>query len=242
MDGSNALVAVVPTRGRPQAVPALVEAFHDTCEANTLLVLAVDNDDPQRQEYEAATQKLPPTPMAMVALSGNGGNGMVRALNNVAALFAGADDPAAAVAFLGDDHRPRTVGWDARYLQALAGGAAMVYGNDLIHGEGLPTQIAIRSDVIRALGWMAPPMLRHLYVDNAWKDLGAAAGPGALVYLPDVTVEHLHPIAGKAEYDAGYERVNAPAMYEADRAAYERYRAEQLAADAATIRRVVTHG
>jgi hypothetical protein len=123
---------------------------------------------------------------------------------------------------MGDDHMPRTVGWDAAYLEALRElGTGLVYGNDLLQGSSLPTQVAMTTDIVRALGYMAPPDLTHLYVDNFWRDLGRSAG--CLRYLPDVIVEHRHPAAGKAQWDAGYARVNNSAMYEHDATAYEQY-------------------
>jgi hypothetical protein len=79
---------------------------------------------------------------------------------------------------------------------------------------------------------MAPPTLTHLYVDNAWLDLGRALE--SITYLPDTVIEHLHPHAGKAEPDEGYERVNGDAMYDADRAAYDAWKIH-LGQDAARV-------
>jgi hypothetical protein len=128
---------------------------------------------------------------------------------------------------MGDDHRPRHIGWDESYLEALRERPGMVYGNDLIQGAHLPTQIAMSASVVRALGHMAPPTLTHLYVDNYWLALGRAAG--CITYLPDVVIEHMHPVAGKAAVDEGYSRVNAPEMYERDSAAFADYLRDNLA-------------
>jgi hypothetical protein len=48
--------------------------------------------------------------------------------------------------------------------------------------------------------------------------LGSAAG--CLRYLPDVVVEHGHPLVRKGQWDAGYARVNDKAMYARDEAAF----------------------
>lgn len=143
---------------------------------------------------------------------------MVEALNRVA----NAGFKAFAHAFMGDDHLPRTVGWDEAYLDALHElGTGIVYGDDLLQGRALPTQCAMTSDIIRALGYMAPPTLTHLFVDNFWLSLGNEAG--CLRYLPEVIVEHRHPAAGKAALDEGYERVNSVAMQTRDEAAWNAY-------------------
>jgi hypothetical protein len=68
---------------------------------------------------------------------------------------------------------------------------------------------------------MVPPNMKHLYLDNFWKKLGEDLG--SLHYLEDVIVEHMHPVAGKAEWDEGYVAVNAQEVYSADALAYKNY-------------------
>jgi hypothetical protein len=201
----------------------MAQAFGDTCTGDTRLVFAVDDDDPEGHEYIRHAVESGSRTLAGVRFDAAGT--MVQALNKAAvAVVDGAVQPFA-IAFMGDDHRPRTVGWDTAYLAALRRlGSGMVYGNDLVRGEYLPTQVAMTADIVRTLGWMAPPVLRHMYVDNFWRDLGIHAG--CIRYLDDVVVEHLHPIAGTAELDAGYERVNADEMYSADESAYLKFCAD----------------
>lgn len=79
---------------------------------------------------------------------------------------------------------------------------------------------------LAATGHMVPPGAVHLFLDDAWLALGRALG--AITYLPDVVVEHVHPIAGKAQWDAGYAECNTDALMDADRAVFERWQAETL--------------
>ncbi len=221
----NELVAIVPSRGRPLAISALLASFRETCTASTLLVVAIDDDDPRYGEY----MSFEPGVVLHVT---PGPSTMVRTLNDAALRFSGA---APAIAFMGDDHRPRTVGWDRAYLDALTEmKTGIVYGNDLFQHEAIPTQAAMTTDIVRTLLHMAPPTLTHLFVDNYWKDLGTRAG--CLRYLPHVVVEHVHPFAGKAELDAGYHRVNAPSMYARDHSEYAIYAEHHLADDVAKVR------
>jgi hypothetical protein len=223
------LVVIVPSRGRPHAVKPIIFAFTRTCTADTRLVFAVDAEDPQVDAY---AKEVAFAPGAVSVWTNRGETTMVAALNGAAVEYAAGPS---AIAFMGDDHRPRTVGWDRAYLNALAElGTGIVYGDDLLQHERIPTQVAMTADIVRALGHMAPRVLTHLFVDNYWRDLGAAVG--CLRYLPDVVVEHLHPYAGKAELDAGYARVNDPAMYQRDMEAYGRYCGEHLAADVAKVK------
>lgn len=225
------LVVIVPSRGRPEAATKLADAFRQTSVGDSTLVVAVDADDPNVDNY-VPTATSESTYKTMI---GEGPMTMVRALNTVALHTAFLDDPPFAIGFCGDDHRPRTLGWDKAYLDALREmGTGIVYGNDLLQGENLPTQCAMTSDIIRALGWMSPPTLTHLFVDNVWKVLGN--GAGCLRYLPDVVVEHMHPVAGKAEWDDGHRRVNSSAMYERDAAAFDLWLRKSMVDDVAKIR------
>jgi hypothetical protein len=223
------LVVLVPSRGRPEAARTLVQAFKATCTADTFLSFVVDADDPSRAEYESAADGV------RVGVMVTASHTMVEALNLAAAQIF--DLPPFAVGFMGDDHMPRTVGWDSAYLDALRElGTGMVFGDDLIQHQNLPTQIAMTADIVRALGYMAPPELTHLCVDNFWLRLGN--GLGRLRYLPDVVVEHRHPVAGTAAMDEGYARVNAITMYERDAAAFDTYLRERFDEDFAKIRAV----
>lgn len=216
------LVVIVPSRGRPHTVDDLVAAFVETCTARTELVLALDEDDPAAEDYPAIR--------AIWQESGT----MVSALNRAAVTIATDEHAPFAIGFMGDDHRPRSTGWDSAYVSALAEmGTGIVYGDDLWQREALPTQCAMTVDIVRALGHMAPPV-RHMYVDNYWLDLGRAAD--CIRYLPGVVVEHMHPVAGKALWDEGHRRVNAPEVYEEDRAAYTAYRSAHLTTDAMRVR------
>lgn len=220
------LVVIVPSRGRPAAAVQLADTFVAT-KATSRLVFAVDEDDPTRHayaealsHYELTTVHYAPAPSTMV-----------KTLNVLASSY---QHEARALGFLGDDHRPRTMHWDAMYLAALDQlGTGIVYGDDLLQGARIPTQVAMTSDIVRALGHMAPDVLTHLYVDNYWKALGE--GAACIRYLPDVVIEHMHPVAGKADWDEGHVRVNQRSMYERDEAAFRAYAAEHLAGDIAKV-------
>jgi hypothetical protein len=217
------LVVIVPSRGRPEAARELAAAFDVTCTADTKLVFSLDADDTTAADY--------PKPRVVASNSS-----MVEALNTALRQYVldGVVWPFA-IGFMGDDHRPRTKGWDTAYLGALRElGTGIVYGDDLLQRRNLPTQCAMTADIARALGYMAPPALHHMYVDNFWLELGRKAG--CIRYLPDVVVEHLHPVAGKAEWDDGYKRVNAPTVFAQDEDTFRRYLTQEMPAAVDTIR------
>jgi hypothetical protein len=78
------------------------------------------------------------------------------------------------------------------------------------------------ADIVRAIGRTVPAIVQHLYCDNAVRDLGQAAG--CLRYLPDVVIEHMHPTAGKSEWDDGYRAVNSADRRADDKRIYQRWR------------------
>ena len=209
MPNLHSLHVIVPTRGRPAAAAELIQAFDTTCTADTFLTFVVDDTDPNRHDYLDVVMSAPNVDLVIAP-----SRTMVEALNFVAA---GVNEYA--VGFMGDDHRPRTLGWDRAYLDALLDlKVGMVYGDDLFQHEQIPTQIAMTTDIVKALGWMSPPDLVHMYVDNWWLELGRRAG--CIRYLPDVVVEHVHPAAGKVAWDEGHVRVNQPGMYHRDQATF----------------------
>jgi hypothetical protein len=221
------LVVIVPSRGRPGNARLLAQAFASLCTAGTRLVFAVDEDDPALPEYSDLPRAFPGTE----ALVSGPWQPMVAKLNTAAAWAA---KQAFAVAFMGDDHRPRTPSWDTAMLASLRDlGTGVVYGDDLLQGERLCTSWAMTSDIVRALGRMVPAPVEHMYCDNSVMDVAKLAG--CLQYLPDVVIEHVHPLAGKAEWDDGYRQVNRREQYRADELAYRRWLMDGRAADVAAV-------
>jgi hypothetical protein len=215
------MLVIVPSRGRPHNVDKLIKSFVLT-RTNATLLVVVDNDDPKLDEYKSldypkwarlvtqAPRRIGPT------------------LNDFSKDFV---DDVDVIGFMGDDHRPRTNGWDmiidnvVRYTNRTG----IVYGNDLLQGQHLPTAVFITSDIIKTLGYMCPPGMQHMYLDNVWKLWGEKIG--RLVYLNDMVIEHMHPVAKKAVWDEGYAVVNSGEMYANDERVMNEYIAERLDED-----------
>ncbi|OQQ12979.1 hypothetical protein B0675_39880 [Streptomyces sp. M41(2017)] len=228
------LLVIIPTRGRPQAVPEIVQAWDDT-GATADLLFCVDKDDPELAAYKALAKDLADDQRvrfvfwARKRLCGTLNQAAVKNAPNYRYL-----------AFMGDDHRPRaaTMAWDARIRECLSGGPGIVYGNDLLQGQAMATAVAMTSDIVTTLDYMAPPQLVHLCLDLVWLDWGK--GMGRITYLDDMVIEHLHPAAGKASLDAVYEDCNSPERSQADGAAYIDYRDNGgLEADLVKLRKLV---
>ncbi len=228
------LLVIIPTRGRPDSIPAIIEAW-DATEATAHVLFAVDTDDPELAAYKKHAAALKGDQRIRFTFGKR--RRLVGTLNQQALKAA---KSYRFLSFMGDDHRPRPAErpWDERFRECLSGGPGIVYGNDLLQGEAMPTAVAMTSDIVEALGYMCPPSMVHLCVDLCWLDWGK--GMERITYLPDVIIEHLHPANGKAQSDAGYEEVNGPEMVTADSAAYYEYRdGGGLEADLAKLRTLV---
>lgn len=210
---------IVPTRGRPQNAARLVEAFQTTRGLEgTQLMLCIDRDDPALPEYVTALPQHGTYDWLRVQVDerrGLGGTLNFYAVQNT--------DAYEAIGFMGDDHLPRTPGWDVVLWNAVRGRyVALAYGDDRLQGENLPTEVLVTSGFVKTLGFMVPPTVQHLFLDNFWLETGRALD--ALTYCPVAVIEHMHPQAQKSEWDAGYVRVNSSEQWERDQAAYGAYK------------------
>jgi len=209
------LIVVVPSRGRPHNIAELVAAWDKTRTSDSHLWVIVDDDDAKLDGYyRVAAESARP----WWSLTVGPRRRLGPTLNDEALIASGFGH----VGFMGDDHRPRTVGWDAKIIAAIeALPLAVVYGDDLVQRQNLATAVFMHADVVGRLGWMVPPGQIHLYLDDFWMLLGNRLG--TLTYLPNVVIEHCHPVAGTAPSDAGYVEVNAPEMYSHDQARFREF-------------------
>ena len=189
-----------------------------TAAGRVVIHLGLDQDDPSRDRYVTGGSddlKVRVTAERMT-LSEYVNQLMVDALQ---------DPDVDIVGFMGDDHRPRTNGWDSRIRAAMAAlgpGGGLVYCADGFQNEKLPTAAFFPRGLLERLGKFCPHhAMDHMYLDDYWLALGRAIG--RVAYLDDVMIEHCHPIVGKAETDRIYEASAAKAV--ADQHAWNLYRA-----------------
>jgi hypothetical protein len=222
------LGVLVPTRSRPQNLERLVRAWHETgAFGGADLILGIDVDDARFGGYVDFLRAHPEVRVIQLDKWAP----LVPKLNLMATMSAGRYP---LLAFMGDDHIPRTPMW-AHMLIAdhLRPGSGIVYGRDGIQDRRLPTWWSMDGRIIDALGRMVPAPVQHLYCDNAVKKLGERADQ--LGYDDRILIEHMHPVAGKAEMDAQYVRVNRRQQYDRDQAAFDSWVASGLEQDATLL-------
>ncbi len=105
---------------------------------------------------------------------------------------------------IADDVVPKTHNWDTRLVNA-AGRARVASANDewqaprRLHGAA-----AYGGDLVRALGYLCPPDLQHMFFDDVWETIGRELKVWDV--LMDVVTTHEHHAVGKAPKDAAYEQ------------------------------------
>ena len=134
-----------------------------------------------------------------------------------------------------DDCMVTTPEWDAHLLAPIKRrGYGISYGNDTMQGENLPTKVMISTNILKPLGFWAPPVLTHLFADNFWKELGTALA--ALTYFPNVMMEHWHYLNGKAPIDELYQSIYRAGEMENAQDAFTGYMKEDFARDVERVK------
>jgi len=211
----NSNLVILPTRSRPDSAERCINALKEHSVLSDF-VIAIDDDQADLYpRLDGVTYEVNPR------LRMNG------TLNLVANKYA---DKYETIFFLGDDHLVQTPNWDEYLSKAIAHkGYGLAYGNDLLQRHQLATAVMMSTNIIKAVGYMAPPKLVHLYMDNYWMILGQRLG--TLWYFDNVIVEHLHPVAGKVAWDEQYREANSDEVANKDRMELHRYMEEDFATE-----------
>lgn len=210
---TNKLAVAVPSRGRPHNLRRLAKALKETCTGDYTLFVRLDNDDPALPEYLQIDDVEFLVDKRIFFTS---------SVNELAQL---ADERGYThIAILGDDVLPETEGWDEKMIAALNNKLGVVYGSDgleHLHGPDLPTHVVVPIEMYQKLGWIGLPTSRHLFLDNAWRELGKLT---RFIYLKNVKLTHLHRWNEAAPNDQTYEEANDKVKREHDRLAFETWR------------------
>lgn len=216
------IAALVPTC-RPSLVEQLFENV-DRAGGTSLVTWFVGIDDEDTQTYpDRAGVHYVRSPKNQLAVK----------TNELAALTW---DEFPILAQIDDDQWPRTPGWDRAIVAAMDQlGGGLVYPNDGWMGEQTPVVPFWPARFAKALGWLYRPELIHLFCDNVLKELAIALG--RITYLPDVLIEHCHPIVQKNEWDDSYRESNSGEMWGHDEAVFNAYiGSANFRADVETLR------
>ena len=189
------MAIIIPTRERAPKIVKLHEQWFKVTNpyVSTDCIIVLDSDN------ESTYERLPGFIYHVVYTDGK--RGVVTPLNNVATKIY---NNYQYVGFWGDDHFPHTQDWNVMMYDTLHKNKpfSMVYGNDLLQGSRLCTEIIMDSNYISQLGYMAHPEFTHLFIDDVWMYMGKRKNN--IHYLDNVIIEHLHYTNQKSEVDDLY--------------------------------------
>lgn len=208
----NTNLVILPTRSRPDSAERCINALKEHSTISDFVIAIDDDQSDLYPRLDGVTYEVNPR------LRMNG------TLNLVANKYT---DKYETIFFLGDDHLVQTPAWDQYLSGAIAQkGYGLAYGNDLLQGVGLATAVMMSTNIIKPVGYMAPPKLVHLFMDNYWMTLGKRLG--TLWYFDKVIIEHLHPVAGKVAWDDQYREANSDEVSNGDKKEFTRYLNEEF--------------
>lgn len=193
------MIVFIPSYGRPKSVYRMMMRLAEM-ETTADIVWVVDINDWTLFDYVDEFEKLNCNYVAVE------GGSLTAALNRVSSIAAHQYPEEEVFGWIGDDTKVNTPFWDQKLRDALPP-TGISYGNDGIQGQALPTHFFITSNIVKTLGYFFPPEFHHLYTDNWIKRVGDDLG--IIQYVPEVDMEHLHPLVGKAEEDETYKNNNS---------------------------------
>lgn len=135
-----------------------------------------------------------------------------------------------------DDTIVTTDGWDLLLsLPLKAKGYGVSWGNDTIQNGRVPTKWTITTNIIDALGFLCPPGLIHLFIDDFLARIGQELNSAH--YAPHVMLEHHHWLNKKAEMDATYMENSTQEVWAHDERVFTEYMTGQFHDDIAKVKR-----
>jgi len=213
------ILIITPTRKRFKRAKEMIAAWEKCTTGNSEIVFYVDDDDPQLKQYQSLVRDK-------IRVEIGTEHGLCAGYNF---LFNKYPDYEFYAPF-DDDQHLRTPDWEDVAIAKLRSHKnwGLVYGDDQLQSQNLPTAPILGGKLIRTLGWVGLPGLDHMYCDNVWMDVAKACD--GLFYMPEIVIEHMHFFNGKAEKDETYELSDKPSLYSHDQAIYEKWKAKELPA------------
>lgn len=142
------------------------------------------------------------------------------------------------VSGIDDDTIVTTDGWDLLLsLPLKAKGYGVSWGNDTIQEGRVPTKWTMTTNIIDALGFLAPPGLIHLFTDDLYARIGKELNSAH--YAPHVMMEHHHWLNKKAEMDETYMETASRETWEHDERVFTQYMTGQFHDDIERVKQAL---
>ena len=192
---------LLPSRRRPASLIRFFEAYRAT-GGNTFGMVLIDHSDFADFKDAYSALELPLGWFIRQTEGETQGDKIAEVWDEV--------KDCAWLGLIGDDCVPVTAGWDRALVDHLAI-ADIVSCNDGWQARPdtsvgrLGNCWIIAGELVRAVGYIFPPGLQHLYVDDVWETIGRDAQ--CWTCRMDVLVEHRHVLKGAAAADETHRTV-----------------------------------
>ncbi len=231
---------LLPSLNRPHLLKRFFDAYRET-EATAPGMVLIDELDYSANKGKYDLLELPPDWCLRITKAVTMGDKVREVWEEIVNLDY--------VSILNDDHIPRTKNWDQLVLKQI-NGHNVVFTNDgptpdkPWNAPGrISGMICFSGPILKALGWMFPKDLHHLYSDEVWGFLFSQAK--CCQAIMDVCVEHDHAYKDEAQRDDTYYKINGKSdfaspepkggLWESDRAAFQRWFQEDAQKDLAKL-------
>ncbi len=203
------LLLICPSRARPFKIMEMVHSVDKTIDHNhTDLIVLLDKDDDTVGQY---FEKLPPWVSVKVYDRIGDETLTTEIINRIFEEKRLYDY----YSVTNDDIVYKTPGWDKALCQPLKISCGQddtmleKYGEiaAFVQPSQFPITSVIDGDIVRAIGWLQMPTLRHSCGDNIWFWIGKRCD---LLYVDiNYHTDHNSPYFGRGEEDKTYKECNA---------------------------------
>lgn len=210
---------LLPSRRRPQNLQRFAKAAIDAQTSTPGLIL-VDVEDMADNggHYTSIARDLPDNWDFAICPYESMGEKVEWARSTLQSV----DKPWDFIGLLGDDNVPVTPRWDAHCVATIRG-YNFVSTDDGWQAPRRAAGATIWSKELVALtGYIFPPGLKHLYIDDIWETIGRLADNWHI--LMDVLVEHRHVNRGMAASDETHTIAYSEERWASDREVYMEWR------------------
>ncbi len=114
--------------------------------------------------------------------------------------------------------------WDIKLMEACNGESFhIVYPNDGRRPD-LPCHWTTTTEIVDVVGFIALPVVDHMFVDNFWKIVGDRLS--TMKYMEDVHIKHLHWAWGDSVKDRSYQ--HSDSLYQSDERKWNKYLSDNM--------------